>query len=191
MTDAREIATLPPIAELRGDVERSERTGEPRRPALVLIALIVWLLAALGVAVAYGHHWWLAAHPQTYPRSAWLIGWVAPPPGQWLSLTLEACLTAAALLAAGAAGVAGFQAWNGWRWSRWAGLVAAALVGGFLAITSPWGIPAAALAVVGAILLFLPAVSRYFREQDRARSEHPSPYRRPERIVYGRLPRFR
>ncbi|MFT3888003.1 MAG: hypothetical protein QM713_07565 [Arachnia sp.] len=191
MTEPKDIATLPPLEELQPGVERSPRTGEPRRPVVVGIAAALTYLAAAAVAVAYGAHWWDAAHPETYPSSARLISWVKPDPGKWLSLTLEGVLAAAAVLAAGAPAVSAFQAWNGWRWSRWAGLIGIALTGGFLAITSTWALPALALAVVGAALLWLPPVARYLADWDRVRAERPVPYRRPDSIFYGRLPRFR
>ncbi|MFD0867413.1 hypothetical protein ACFQ06_16590, partial [Tessaracoccus lubricantis] len=92
---------------------------------------------------------------------------------------------------AGAAGIAGFQAWNGWRWARWAGLVALALMGGFLALTHWYAAMPVGLTLMGAGLLFLPAVSRYFTQWAEVRGQRPQPYRRPEQILYGRLPRFR
>lgn len=190
-SEPKQIATLPPIEELRRDVPRSPRTGEPRRPVVLGVAAVLLYLAAAACLAVYGWHWWLAAHPETYHTSAWLIEWTSPDPGKWLSLTLEGALAAAVALASGAAGIAGFQAWSGRRWSRWAGLVAVALVGGFTALTSWWGLAAAGLAVVGAGLLFLPPVTRYFEQWAQVRAEQPLEYRRPERIFYGRLPRFR
>lgn len=191
MTEPKHIATLPPIEEVRGDIPRSPRTGEPRRPAVLLIAAVAAYLAAAAFAVTYGLHWWRAAHPDTYPTSARLVEWVAPEPGKWLSLTLEGVLAAALVLAAGSVAVAAFQAWNGWRWSRWAGLVALAFAGAFTAITTNWAFIGLGLAVVAMALLFLPPVTRYFREWEAVRAEQPTPYRRPARIYYGRLPRFR
>ena len=99
--------------------------------------------------------------------------------------------SAAAVIAAGVPAIAGFQSWNGWRWGRWAGLLAVALTGGFAALTHDWGFVAVGLAVVGSALLWLPPVSRYLADWDRVRAERPVPYRRPESIFYGRLPRFR
>ena len=100
MTEPNEIATLPPLEELQPGVARSPRTGEPRRPAVLGVAAVVLYLAAAAVAVAYGIHWWEAAHPETYPASARLVDWVDPDPGKWLSLTLEGVLSAAAVIAA-------------------------------------------------------------------------------------------
>lgn len=166
MSEPKQIATLPPLEELQRAVPRSPRTGEPVRPALVGVAAVLLYLAVAAAAAVYGWHWWLAAHPESYPTSAWLVEWTGPKPGTWLSLTMESVLAAALAAAAGAAGVAGFQAWNGWKWSRWAGLVAVLLMGGFAAVTSWWGLIPAGLSVVGvgaadaaARIALLPAVA--------------------------------
>lgn len=191
MSEPKQIATLPPIEELRDDVPLSRRTGEPRRPVVLGVAAGLLYLAVVGAGVTYALHWWLAADPERYHRSAHLVEWLTPKAGTWQSLLIEGGLAAAVLVAAGAAGVVGFQAWNGWRWARWAGLIAVALMGGFAALTHWWAYLPLGLTAVGAALLFLPPVSRYFREWAKVRSERPVPYRRPERIFYGRLPRFR
>lgn len=191
MSEPKQIETLPPVEELRRVVPLSPRTGEPPRPALAFIAAATSYLAAGAVAAVYALHWWQAAHPESYPASARLIEWVAPEPGKWLSLTLEGALAGAAVISAGAVAVAGFQGWNGWRWSRWAGLVALLLVGGFAVVTSDWGFIAVGLALVTATTLWLPPMTRYFRHWHEVRTTRPPPYRRPERIHYGRLPRFR
>lgn len=185
------IATLPPIEELNDEVPLSPRTGQPRRPAVLLVAAVLSYLAASALALSYAIHWWDAVHPDTYPTSARLIEWVDPDPGKWLSLTLEVVLAAAAVVAAGATAVAGFQAWNGWRWARWAGPVAVALVGAFALVVNNWALVGVGLAAVSAALVFLPPVSRYLGQWDRVRSEQPERYRRPAWIFYGRLPRFR
>ncbi|MHA6512862.1 hypothetical protein [Tessaracoccus sp. Z1128] len=191
MTEPQQIATLPPIEELHGDVPRSPRTGEPRRPAVVLVAAVLQYVAVAGLAAAYGIHWWLAVHPASYPTSARLVEWVVPEPGRWVSLTLEGVLAALLVLAAGACGVVGFQAWNGWRWSRWGGLAALAPATGFAVALNDWAFIGLGLAVVAAGLLFLPPATRYFGHWEQVRSERPVAYRRPPTIVYGRLPRFR
>ena len=186
-----QIATLPPLPVITNELATSPRTGEPRRPATALVALVVFQLAAAGVALTYGLHWWAAVHPGTYPASARLIEWVDPVPGKWLALTLEGALAATAAVVAAGCGAAGFQAWNGWRWSRWTGLVALALTAALTALFNWSGLVAAGLALVGAVCLFLPPMTRFFREFATFRSIGHAPYRRPERIFYGRLPRFR
>lgn len=191
MTQPPPIATLPPIEESDGQALCSPSTGEPRRPAVVLVSAVLLYLAASALAAAYGWHWWLAAHPDSYPTSARLIEWLAPEPGKWLSLTLEGGFAAALVLAAGACGVVGFQAWNGWRWTRWGGVVAVALTGGFAVILGDWALIGLGLAVLGGALLFLPPTRRYFRLWDQVRAIRPEVYRRPSSVFYGRLPRFR
>lgn len=190
-TSPKHIATLPPLAEINDDIPLSPRTGEPRRPFVVLLGAISSYLAVAALAWAYALHWWRAVHPDTYATSSRLVEWLAPDPGMWLSLTLEGALALALVAAAGAVGVAGFQAWNGWRWSRPAGLVALALVGGFAAITNDWAFIGVGLAAVTAACAWLPAAARYFRLWDRVRGQRPERYRRPAWIFYGRLPRFR
>lgn len=189
--EAKQIATLPPLQHLSDEVPPSPRTGEPRRPALVLVAMLVFLASAAATAVTYGHHWWLAVHPENYANSARLVQWVEPEPGKWLALTLEGVLAAVAALVAGVTGAVGFQAWNGWRWSRWAGPVALVL-SGVVALLFSWvGFIAAGLALVGAALLFLPRVTVFFNRFEVHRGKRPPSYRRPHQVFYGRLPRFR
>lgn len=185
------IATLPPLPVLRNEYPRSPRTGEPVRPALVLVAMVALLLAASGVAVTYALHWWAAVHPATYPTSARLIRWVQPDPGKWLSLTLEVVLAVVVAVVAGFSGYVGHHAWNGWRWTRWGALVALALNGAVAALFSWWGLIGVGFAVAASALLFTPRVTEFFRQFEAHRAHRPLGYRRPERVFYGRLPRFR
>lgn len=188
---AKEIATLPPLAELKRETPLSPRTGEPRRPWLLVVASVLLYLAVAAVAFSYGWHWYRAAFAETYPGSAHLTAWVEPEPGKWLSLFLEFVYAGLAGLAAAAAGVVGFHAWNGGRWTRWGGLVALLLVGVQAALVNLWGLVAVGLVLAGAALLFLPPISRYFRQWDEVRALQEPRYRRPDSIYYGRLPRFR
>lgn len=189
--DRKPIATLPPLPVLNNELPTSARTGDPPRPVLALLSLVLLATAALGVAVTYGLHWWAAVNPENYANSARLIQWVGPEPGKWLALTLEGALAIFAALAAGACGVAAVQAWNGHRWSRWAGLVALALTGGLTALFDWTGLIPVALTLVGTALLFTPPLTRFFRAFASFRNVGHAPYRRPERIFYGRLPRYR
>ena len=189
MTEPKQIATLPPIEEISGDVPRSPRTGEPKRPVTLAVAAVAAYLAAGAMTLAYAWHWYRAVYPATYPGSSRIVRWLEPDPGKWLSLTIEGGLALGLILAAGAVGVVGFQAWNGWGWSRGAGLAALALAGGYTAILNDWAFIGLGLAAVVAVLVFLP--TRYYRQWQQVRSERGEPYRRPESIFYGRLPRFR
>ena len=160
-------------------------------PVGATVALVLFSLAGAFVAVSYGIHWWRAADPETYATSARLIEWVKPEPGKWRSLAYEGLLAAIVAIVSTACVVPGFQAWNGWRWSRWAGLLAIALAGGYTALMNWWAAPAIGLTLLGSALLFLPPMTRAFREFGQHRATGRPAYRRPERIFYGRLPRFR
>ncbi len=191
MTQPKEIATLPPLPVLRKDDRISQRTGEPRRPVLLGVAHVVFQVAAVAAGVAYAIHWWQAVHPDSYLNSAHLIQWLEPDPGKWLSLTLEVVLAALIVIVTGACGVAGFQAWNGRRVSRWTSLIALAVTSSAIAWLNLWAIPAAALALVGVLLLQLPPIGAHFTAIEQHRSRQPVGYHNPEVIHYGRLPRFR
>ncbi len=190
-TPTPEIATLPPLPALRGDRPVSSRTGEPPRPWPIVTGLVLSMVAAAVIVGVYSHHWWLAAHPDTYLSSAQVISWLDPDPGKWLSLTIETGLACFALVAAGACGVSGFQAWNGWSWSRFAGPVAALLSAVAAMLFSWWAWPAIVLMALVSISSWLPSSRSYFDHWQRLRAARPQPYRRPERIFYGRLPRYR
>ncbi|SDL80781.1 hypothetical protein [Tessaracoccus oleiagri] len=187
----KEIATLPPLAELKNETPLSPRTGEPRRPAAVAVAAVVLYLAVAAVAFSYGWHWFRAAYSETYPGSAHLTVWLEPEPGKWVSLFLEFVYAGLVGLTGAAAGVVGFHAWNGERWTRWGGLVALALTGLLAGLVNLWALIALGLVVLGLALLFTPPVGRYFREWDDVRSRSEPRYRRPTAVVYGRLPRYR
>ncbi|MEZ5084869.1 MAG: hypothetical protein R2722_00975 [Tessaracoccus sp.] len=187
----KEIQTLPPIEVLHVATPVSPRTGEPPRTAELWGSSIALHLAAAALSGAYAWHWWLAAHPETYPTSARVIAWLEPDPGKWLSLLLEGLLALALVLAAGACSVVGLQVWNGWRWARTASPVVVLLAGLFaLALNQP-ALIGVGLAALGAGLLWLPGVTTYLARWDEIRAQQVEGYRRPDAIFYGRLPRFR
>ena len=187
---AKEIATLPPLPVLRGEIPLSKRTGEPPRPWSVVVGLVLFCLAAAAIGMLYGRHWWMAAHPDSYSSSAQLIQWLQPAPGMWLSLTLEGVLAIVATLVAGACAVAGFQAWNGWGWSRITAGVALALTACAVAVFDLFALVAVGLAGAGTLLVLLPSSQRYYQHFLMHRAQAATPYRRPAKIIYGRLPRF-
>lgn len=187
----KEIATLPPLPQLRGGTALSKRTGEPPRPWSVAAGLVIFCLAAGSIGLLYAAHWWLAVHPDSYASSAQLIEWLKPEPGKWLALTLEGVLAIVTTLTAGALAVAGFQAWNGWGWARIAAVVALALAVGATAVFDLRGLVTVGLAALGTLLVLLPSSQRYYRDFKTHRAVRLTGYRRPAHIFYGRLPRFR
>lgn len=194
-TEPKQIQTLPPLEELHDDLPLSRRTGEPRRIPLLLVSNALFYLAGALQVVVYGLHWYRAVYPESFGRSAQLIAWLDPEPGTWQSLALLASL--AALLAATVAscGIAAFQSWNGWRWSRIAAIVAVAFTAASAALFEythgVLGWVAVGLAALGAVLLWLPPLNDYFRLWKRFHDGTPLVAYRPERVYYGRLPRFR
>jgi len=54
-----------------------------------------------------------------------------------------------------------------------------------------WALVAVGLALLGTVCVFLPDTTRYFRYFEAHRARLEETYRTPERIFYGRLPRFR
>ena len=155
------------------------------------MGLVLFCLAAAAVTAVYARHWWLAVHPNTYSSSAHLIQWVAPAPGKWLSLTLEGVLALLLVLVAGACAVAGYQAWIGWSWARIISVASLALTGVAVLLFDLWALVAVGLALLGTVCVFLPDTTRYFRYFEAHRAKLEETYRTPERIFYGRLPRFR
>ena len=108
-----------------------------------------------------------------------------------MSLTLEGVLALVLVLVAGACAVAGYQAWIGWNWARVISVAALALTGVAVLLFDLWALVGVGLALLGAVCVFLPDTTRYFRYFTTHRARLEETYRTPERIFYGRLPRFR
>lgn len=194
VTQARrpaQIETLPPLDELTPQVPISEATGQPRRSKVMVAAMSLLYAAAAVSLVALCKVWWDAIHMATFMNSAQLIEWWQPRPGGWLSIVAAVLLFVIGGIMAAAPAIAGFNAWNGHRWSRWAALFA--VVVSCLAFTmNDWALPAIPLSVVGAAMLWLAPVGRYFGHwEEFRRGFELVPRRTPERVVYGPLPRFR
>ena len=99
-------------------------------------------------------------------------------------------LAAIAAIVSATPAIASFNAWNGYRWSRWAGVAAAGL--SLLSLVGTdwawWCIPPI---LVGAALLWLPIVGRYFSQWEAFRTPEPAQVHQPTAVVYGPLPRYR
>jgi uncharacterized membrane protein len=99
-------------------------------------------------------------------------------------------VTVIALVIAVPLAITGYYAWAGYRWSRISGTIGAVLSFGALTLNPPaWStIP---LAVGAAVLLWLPAASRFFLAWHARR--HPQETFAPPTtdVFYGPLPRYR
>lgn len=191
----KQIETLPPLHEISTALPLSPRTGEPRRIWWLLVSNGLFYLAAALQFVVYGLHWYRAVYPESFGRSAQLIVWTQPQPGKWQSLVLLASLAALFAATVASCAIAAFQSWNGWAWSRIAGIVAVAFTIASAVLfeyTHGWlGWVAVGAASMGAVCLWLPPLNDYFRLWQRFHDGSPLVAYRPERIFYGRLPRFR
>ncbi len=186
----KEILTLPPLDELEPQLPISEATGQPRRDTTMLVGMGLLYASAVASAVAYCIVWWRSIHMETYFSAARMLRFTHDRPGSWQSLMWAVLVALTALVMVTAPAVAGFQAWNGYRWSRIAAIVAAVLSFlGLLLNQVAWA--AIPLAVLGAVVLWLPQVSRYFGYWEAYRAPVPKHPRDTSNVVYGPLPRYR
>lgn len=185
-----EIATLPPTDELVAPgLPISSSTGQPRRAKWMVAANVLLYAASVVSAVALARSWWLAMHMPSFMNSSTLVQLWQPRPGGWRSVVAVTLVAAIGAILVAAPAIAALNAWNGHRWSRIAALVATAL-GGLAYLVGPWAWPAPVLSLLGALLLFLPAVTRYFGHWEQFRAGTPVPVREQREVVYGPLPRY-
>jgi magnesium-transporting ATPase (P-type) len=156
-----EIATLPPVQpeHATGD-PRSERTGEPRRPPLLIAAIVLgWLSVAMTIA-AFVLWWWDAASITAFHTSALLLYWTKPDPVSALAIVMVILISLIALLMVTAAGTFAYNAWAGQRWIRLGGLVCLAVTGLSFLLNPGFSLAMIPLAVA-VILLWLPPVKKF------------------------------
>lgn len=184
------IATLeaPPVPVI--GVPDDPRTGEPRVPRTVLAASVLAFLAVANVTVGLLWVYWDAVPKENFANASWLMGQFVTEPGSTARVLLAVAVTVIALLIAVPLALTGYYSWAGYRWSRISGIVGAVLSVGALTLNVyAWStIP---LAVVAAVLLWLPPASRFFLTW-RAR-RHPQQVFAPPTVdvFYGPLPRYR
>lgn len=164
------------------------RTGEPRRPSVVGVAsgLLFSGVAAVTAGVLWA--WWRSI--REFPEASWLTGVVETEPGALLRVLMVVALFAVVLLVGASSIIAGHYAWRGYGWARWAGVAAAGA--SLLALLVNWvswiGIP---LVWLGAGLLWVPGVRRWFDQWHLRRHPVPRVVEPAEDVFYGPLPRFR
>jgi hypothetical protein len=173
LTVPTEIATLPPLEVThQASYPTSPRTGEPKRPAVLMVAIVACWLSVATTIVAFGQWWWQAAHIPTFHASARLLTWTQPDPVSALAITLVLVIAAIAVVMVAAAGLVGYNAWTGQRWVRVAGLICF-LVTGLSFLVSWWFTAAMAPLAVGVGLLWLPPVRRFFDAMAASRTVTP------------------
>lgn len=184
------IRTLPPLEHLQRGVPVDPRTGEPRRPRLLLASMALLLAASLVAAIAFVKAWWDTIHVQNWPRSIHLMQWTNTRPGSWQSITLAVLFGLIGLVMVAGPAICAHNAWAGQRWTRVAALVAAALECLAL-LMNPLSWLALPLALAGAVLLWLAPVGAFFDQWRRFGAEPQPEFPEPGPVQYGPLPRYR
>lgn len=180
----------PTIGTVRASVDPSvdRRTGEPRRPGVVVAASGLFFVG-IGFVVA-GLLWAFWRSVREFGEAAWLNGVVETEPGSLLRVLMVTALFVAVLLVGASSIIAGHYAWRGFGWTRWAGLVAAGV--SLLALLVNWvawlGIP---LVWLGAGLLWTPPARRWFAQWHLRRHPVLAIVEPARDVFYGPLPRFR
>ncbi len=167
----------------------SPRTGEPVRP--VPLGIAVGLLVAGGVVSSAGlvKVLWDCATVTGYHTAARVLEWTTPKPVSFLTIVMVITIGAIGAAVATAAGAIAYNAWNGRGWTRIGGPVAVA-ISALTILLNPLAMVAMIPVAVGAGLLWLPQVGRYFAVWRLIRT---SPLIRrgwAENVVYGTLPRY-
>jgi len=195
---ATPIVALPPLEKRSADVRLDPATGEPARGATIALAYAALLAAGCAAAAGLGLTWWRAIHMDTFPVSARLVEWTHPNPGSPASIGIAIAVMATGVILTAAPVLAGYLGWVGRPAARWWALAAVA-VGALTLLITPngplvqWGnvgwltVP---LALIGAILVWLPASQRRLRDWQTFRAPR-SPAPPGTRVAYGRLEQFR
>ncbi len=186
--EAPPIATVDAPPPLIVGVPINPRTGEPRRPlVIVLAAVLCWLAVAVTGASVLWVYWDTISR---FSEASWLMGQFATKKGSLERVLLAVAVTVVAIIIGTANAIVGWYALTGYRWTRIAGLISAALTFGALVLNQLgwYAIPAA---VIGAALLWLPPARNFFIAWTARR--HPEQVFAPPTVdvVYGPLPRYR
>jgi len=168
-----EIATLPPLPDHAAvEYPRSQHTGEPRRPWILLVAIVACWLSVAATVGAFAWWWYQATTITEFHASARLLTWTHPDPVSALAIAMVILVGLIGLLMAAAAGTAGYNAWAGHRWIRIGGLVCLAVTG--LSFLLNWWFTYAMIPLaVGVALFWLPPVRRFFAAMDDMRTVKP------------------
>lgn len=186
---AEPITTLPPIDELAPRIPISPNTGQPPRHPVMVLANVFLYGAAGASAASLAKAWWDAIHMPTFPTAAHLIELINPRPGSPASIIAVVLMTAIGVIMVATPAITAFNSWNGHWWSRIAALISIA-VAGLAWFMNPIGYLALPLSTLGAILLWLPPVGRYFEQWRLFRTPERPPAPPITDVRYGSLARF-
>jgi len=139
----------------------SRLTGQPRRPALVLVACVLCYVACVAIAVTYAWGWWGAIHIDRFHDAARLLQWTHPAPVSWLAVIMVGLVAVLHVVVIGLIAGLAYNAWSGRRWVRIGGIVITLVAAGLAYLLHPWAIAALPLVAVAVILLWLRPYGRY------------------------------
>lgn len=189
-TDAhQQIGVLPPAPVGVAGYPVSPRTGEPARPVPLGISVGLLIAGALVSSAGLVKVLWDAASVTRYHTAARVLEWTKPNPVSFLTIVMVITIGAIGAAVATAAGTIAYNAWHGRSWTRIGGLVAL-LISALTILLNPLAMVAMIPIAIGAGLLWLPQVGRYFAVWGAIRT---SPLIRrgwAENVVYGTLPRY-
>ncbi|HEY3337021.1 MAG TPA: hypothetical protein VGK18_00845 [Propionicimonas sp.] len=182
------IATVVAPPPLVIGVPINPRTGEPRRPFVIVAAgVLCWLAVAITAASVLWVYWDAVSR---FAEASWLMGQFVTEKGSLERVLLAVAVTVVAIIIGTANAIVGWYALTGYRWTRIAGLISAVLTVGALVLNQLgwYAIPAA---VIGAALLWLPQAKNFFIAWTARR--HPQQVFAPPTVdvSYGPLPRYR
>ena len=173
MASISSIETWPPlISEVEKSYPLSPRTGEPKRPAVLIAAIIFCWLSVAWTIVAFSGWWWQASHIDTFTSSARLLTWTHPDPVSALAIVMVILIGLIGLLMVAAAGTAAYNSWVGRSWIRVGGWICVAVTG--LSFLLTWWFSIAMIPlVIGVGLLWLPTVNAFFAAMDSLTTTQP------------------
>lgn len=186
------IATIGPVRPaLMNGYPLSQRTGEPRRPALLAVSCGLFVLGSVIAAAGLVKVLWDAASVSRYHDAATVLHWVKPDPVSFLTIVMVLLIGVLGVLVVGAPSVAALNAWNGESRTRWFG-VAAAGISLLTFLLNPWSMVSIVPVAVAAGLLWLPQARAYTDAWASIRPTGQTPLPQwDEDVHYGPLARYR
>ena len=133
---------------------------------------------------------WDAASVTRYHVAARVLEWTKPEPVSFLTIVMVLTIGAIGALVATAACAVAYNAWNGRRWTRIGGLVAVA-ISGLTYLLNALATVAIIPVALGAGLLWLPQVTRYFAAWTLIRTAPVLRRGWAQNVQYGIQPRYR
>ena len=184
------IAVLAPYKPTVGAYPVSPRTGEPVRPVVLGISCGILVAGAVVSSVGLVKVLWDAGTVTGYHTAARVLAWTKPEIVSFLTIVMVLTIGAIGALVATAACAIAYNAWNGRRWTRIGGIVAVA-ISGLTYLLNPIATAAIIPVAIGAALLWLPQVGRYFAAWGTIRTAPALRRGWAENVRYGILPRYR